>query len=64
MLIIYINTYIYIILNNTENQKEDDIQNDFLKHIYDVIDSVGESFRTILIPTLLEEGMLIPIKKR
>jgi len=47
-----------------ENQKEDDMQNDFLKHIFDVIDGIGESFRTILIPTLLEEGMLIPIKKR
>jgi len=48
-----------------ENHKEDDdSQNYFLKYVYDVIDGVGESFRTILIPVLLEEGILIPIKKR
>ncbi|ORX81326.1 Las1-domain-containing protein, partial [Anaeromyces robustus] len=45
-------------------ENKDKNNNEYMKLIYDVIDGVGESFRTILIPILLEEGMLIPIKKR
>ncbi|OUM65198.1 hypothetical protein PIROE2DRAFT_60187 [Piromyces sp. E2] len=51
-------------LKENHNEEEENNKNECIKIINDVVDGVGESFRTILIPTLLEEGMLIPVKKR